>query len=92
MSKQPPTPYPEIERLLETEEFDKVNQNFTQAYEQLEKLAKGRSSGLGRSQHARKAMKAIERVMDLLRELLKYKYQMGKPGVSSHHFSPHRKK
>lgn len=67
--------FPEIERLLETEDFDKINKSFAAAYESLEKVARG-SGGLGKSRDARKAMKAIERVMDLFRELLKYKYQL----------------
>jgi hypothetical protein len=79
--------FPEIEKLLETEDFDKINKSFTAAYESLEKISRGRG-GLGRSREARKAMKAIERVMDLLRELLKLKYQLMENGVST----PQRKK
>ena len=74
------TQFPEIERLIETEDFDRINKNFTAAYEKLEKIAKGRG-GLGKSRDAKKAMKAIERVMDLLRELLKLKYQMIETGA-----------
>ena len=79
--------FPEIEHLLETEDFQRINDNFTAAYQELEKLGKGRG-GLGKSREARKAMKAIERVMDLLRHLLKLKYEMGGSGDST----PHRKK
>lgn len=64
--------FPEIEKMLETEDFDRINKDFTAAYEGLEKLSKG-PGGIGKAskaQEARKAMRAIERVMDLLRELL----------------------
>lgn len=76
------TQFPEIERLIESEDFSHINHAFTQAYEELEKVGKGRG-GMGKSQEARKAMKAIERVMDLLRELLKVKYQMMETGEKS---------
>lgn len=79
--------FPEIERLIETEDFDKINKSFTAAYDGLEKIAKGRG-GLGKSRDAKKAMKAIERVMDLMRELLKLKYQMIENGA----FGPQGKK
>ncbi len=67
--------FPEIERLLETEDFDKINKTLTTTYEELEKAMKGRG-GIGKSRDAKKAMRAIERVMDLLKELLKVKYQL----------------
>jgi len=67
--------FPEIEKLIETEDFDRINKSFTVAYEELEKLGKSKG-GMGKSRDAKKAMKAIERVMDLLRELLKMKYQI----------------
>jgi len=76
------TQFPEIERLLQTEDFNKINRSFTAAYEQLEKISKGRG-GLGKSRDARKGMKAIERVMDLLRDLLKLKYQLAEGGETT---------
>lgn len=78
---QPVTQFPEIEKLIETEDFDKINKSFTSAYEELEKVSKGK--GMGKTQEARKAMKAIERVMDLLRDLLKLKYKMMEGGAES---------
>ncbi len=72
--------FPEIEKIIQSEDFTKLNKSFTAAYEALEKISKGQ--GLGKSRDALKAMKAIERVMDLLRELLKFKYQMAESGVS----------
>lgn len=67
--------YPRIERLIETEEFDPVNKSFATTYGELEKLAR-QKAGLGKSKQAKKAMKAYELVMNLLKELLKLKYQM----------------
>ena len=67
--------FPEIEKLLQTEDFTSINQHFTAAYDVLEKENTGRS-GFGKSQDARKAMKAIEKSMDLLRELLRAKYRL----------------
>ncbi len=73
--RQATAQFPEIERLVETEDFDRINKSFTAAYEELERLTKAKG-GMGKSRDAKKAMKAIERVMDLLRELLKVKYQI----------------
>lgn len=88
-----PIQFPEIEKLLETEDFSRINANFQQAYEALEKMSRGRG-GMGKSRDARKAMKAIERVMDLLRDLLKLKYQLKENGGLSQEgdVSPPRRK
>lgn len=78
----PAAQYPEITKLLETEDFDRINQNFTAAYQSLEKMSK--MKGLGKSSDAKKALKAIERIMDLLRELLRMKYQAVGKGEATH--------
>lgn len=78
MTKQPAPPtttYPRIEQLLDTEEFDPINKSFAAAYGELEKISR-QKAGLGKSKQAKKAMKAYQLVMDLLKELLKLKYQM----------------
>lgn len=67
--------YPEIEKLIDSENFDTVNKNFSKAYEALDKISR-EAGGLKKSKEAKRAMKSIERVMDLLRELLKLKYQL----------------
>ncbi len=67
--------YPRIERLIDTEEFDPINKSFASAYGELEKVAR-QKAGLGKAKQAKKAMRAYELVMDLLKELLKLKYQM----------------
>jgi len=74
--KQGPTAgYPEIERLIDTEDFSEVNKQFQAAYDKLEDVAKHKR-GLKRSREAKKAMKAIELTMDLFRELLTIKYRL----------------
>jgi len=65
--------YPAIEQLVDSEDFDAINQNYTQAYERLETISK--QNGMGRAREAKKAMKALERVMDLLKHLLRLKYE-----------------
>lgn len=74
----PEARYPEITRILETENFDTINRDFTLAFESLEKISK--MKGLGKASDASKGMKAIERTMDLLKELLLKKYQLMKKG------------
>lgn len=71
----PKTGYPEIERLIDTEDFNDVNAIFAGAHQQLAKLATTKG-GFKKSREAKKGMKAIELVMNLFRELLTLKYQM----------------
>lgn len=67
--------YPGIEALIDSENFDVLNATFEQAYQQLGEVARHKR-GLRKSREARKAMKSIERVMDLFRELLAIKYRL----------------
>lgn len=67
--------YPEIEHLIETEDFSEVNSKFQEAYNELEEVSKHKR-GLKKSREAKKAMRAIELVMDLFRELLTIKYKL----------------
>lgn len=67
--------YPAIEDLIDSEDFDGLNATFEKAYKALEDVARHKR-GLKKSREARKAMKSIERVMDLLRELLAIKYRL----------------
>ena len=68
--------YPAIEKLIDSEDFNQINKNFTKVYKELEDMGKG--GGLKKSGQTRKAMVALEKVMDLLREILKLKYQLMK--------------
>lgn len=65
--------YPAIEALIESEQFEGINKSFGAAYQNLSELAK--QQGLRKSREAKQAMKALEKTMDLLSELLKLKYQ-----------------
>lgn len=65
--------YPAIEKLLESEDFDELNSHYAKAYAELEKVAK--QKGMGKARDAKKAMKALERVADLMNYLLKLKYE-----------------
>ncbi|MBI3541236.1 MAG: hypothetical protein HY073_03760 [Deltaproteobacteria bacterium] len=67
--------FPQIEKLLQSEDFEPINKSFTEAYDQLEGLSKGKG-GLKKTSDARKAMKGIEKTMDLLRELLEVKCRL----------------
>ena len=73
--KGPTAGYPEIEHLVDTEDFDEVNEKFQEAYNELEAVAK-QKRGLKKSREAKKAMKAIDLTMDLFRELLTIKYRL----------------
>ncbi len=67
--------YPRIERLIDTEGFDPINKSFATAFGELEKISK-QKAGLGKAKLAKKAIRSYELVMDLLKELLKLKYQL----------------
>ncbi|PIU58416.1 MAG: hypothetical protein COS89_00495 [Deltaproteobacteria bacterium CG07_land_8_20_14_0_80_38_7] len=67
--------YPEIELLIDSEDFNEVNEQFQCSYNKLEKISK-QKKGLKKSREAKHAMNSIELVMDLFRELLTIKYQL----------------
>jgi hypothetical protein len=79
--------YPEVEYLIETEDFAEINEKFKIAYEQLEGIARHKR-GLKKSREARKAMKAMELVMDLFRELLTIKYRLQEIAASKMQKNP----
>jgi len=67
--------YPAVERLIETEDFGDINTVFERAYNDLSEVARVKR-GLKRSREAKKAMKSIELVMALFKELLEIKYRI----------------
>lgn len=67
--------YPAVERLIDSEEFDEINTTFEIAYARLEGIDK-KKRGLKKGRDAKKAMLAIEHVMDLFKELLEIKYRL----------------
>lgn len=68
--------YPAVEDLIESENFGQINATFEKAHEELVEASRHKG-GLGRKGgDAKKAMKSIEIVMDLLKELLAIKYRL----------------
>lgn len=74
--EQPKQGYPHIEKLIETEDFDAVNQSISSEYKSLSAILDDKTAGLKKHKEARKAMKAYELTTDLLKELLKLKFAM----------------
>ena len=73
-----PLGYPIIEKLIETEDFSGVNQTVSACYDKLEKMLKAKSGGLKKQKNVRAALKAYDLTIDLIRELLKTKYNLAK--------------
>lgn len=68
--------YPIIEKLVQTEDFSKVNESVSGCYDTLEKMLKNKTGGLKRQKGIRSALKAYDLTIDLIRELLKTKYDL----------------
>lgn len=68
--------YPIMEKLIETEDFAKVNKTMSVCYDTLERMLKAKSSGLQKKKHIRQALKAYDLTIDLIRDLLKIKYEI----------------
>lgn len=67
--------YPIIEKLIDSEDFVKVNQSMSQGYDTLERMLK-QKGGLKKQKSIRQALKAYDLSIDLLRFLLKTKYEL----------------
>ena len=67
--------YPHVEKLIDSEDFSQLNRDFETAYNGLEKIAADKS-GMKTKKEAKKAMRAIEKVSELLKELLQIKYRL----------------
>lgn len=67
--------YPAIEKLIDSEDFSKVNAAFERTYNDLSSEAKVKR-GLKKSRDAKKAMRAIELTINLFKELLEIKYRI----------------
>ena len=67
--------YPAVEALIESEDFDDVNEVFAKAYDDLAEIFR-KKRGLKRSRDAKKAMTSLELTMELFRELLALKYEL----------------
>jgi hypothetical protein len=67
--------YPAVEKLIDSENFDEINKVFEVAYTSLDEIYR-KKRGLKKGKDAKKAMKAIEHVVDLFKELLEIKYRL----------------
>ncbi|MBI2341924.1 MAG: hypothetical protein HYU98_04245 [Deltaproteobacteria bacterium] len=67
--------YPAIEKLIDSEDFNQINAIFEKAYSELSEQAKVKR-GLKKSREAKKAIKSIELMMSLFKELLEIKYKI----------------
>lgn len=67
--------YPNVEKLIDSEDFGALNKAFSKAYGELEKVAKAKG-GLKTEREAKKAMQALDKVSELLKELLQIKYRL----------------
>lgn len=70
--------YPIIEKLIETEDFSKVNQTVSACYDLLERMLKNKAGGLKKQKAIRAGLRAYDLTIDLIRELLKTKYELVK--------------
>ena len=82
------TGYPHIEALLESEDFDRINKTFSDAYQKLEKIAKDSSLGLQARKNAQEAMQAYELTAELVKQLLQVKYNIMKQSEQSGQTNP----
>ena len=67
--------FPEIEKILEDQTLEQVEARFAPIKESLEK-AKDTAGGMGKKAEARKALNAVERVVDLFREMFRMKQEI----------------
>lgn len=67
--------YPEIEALLDSENFDELNKVFVEAHDTLDEISR-KKRGLKKGKDAKKIMTALEMTMELFRELLSIKYTL----------------
>ena len=74
--------YPALEKLIESEEFDELNEIFLGSYEKLEKITKGKGD-VARKKAAKKAMRSLELTMNLLRDFMRMKDELFQPENST---------
>ena len=67
--------YPMVEKLIDTEEFDEINEAFEAAYAELYDISK-KKKGFKTQRDAKRAMRALELSLELFRELLAIKYRL----------------
>ncbi len=67
--------YPAVEALIDSENFEPINQSFAKAYGALNDVVK-KKKGMKTVAEAKQAMRAIDRVVELFKELLSIKYEL----------------
>ena len=67
-----------MEKLIETEQFEKVNKSFAGCYGILERMLKNKAGGLKKQKEVRSAIQAYDLTVQLVKELLKFKQQLAK--------------
>ncbi|OGQ21548.1 MAG: hypothetical protein A3I05_03345 [Deltaproteobacteria bacterium RIFCSPLOWO2_02_FULL_44_10] len=67
--------YPEIEALLDSENFNELNDVFSKVHDALDDISR-KKRGLKKGRDAQKVMTALEMTMELFRELLSIKYTL----------------
>lgn len=74
-AQKPSLGYPHVEKLIDSEDFGEINKAFKSAYERLEEISKEKG-GVRKNKEAKKAMQALEKASELLKELLQIKYRL----------------
>ena len=64
--------FPSIEEIIASDDLGPITQKLNAIHEELEKVSKEKG-GLGKTRDAKKGMRAIEKTIDLLKELLRIK-------------------
>lgn len=67
--------YPNVERLVDTEDFDEINEAFELAYADLHEISK-KKKGFKTQRDIKRAMRALELTLGLFGELLAIKYKL----------------
>lgn len=67
-----------MEKLLDSEDFAKVNKSFADCYGILERMLKTKTGGLKKHKEIRSALHTYDLTVELVKELLKFKHQMAK--------------
>jgi hypothetical protein len=67
--------YPNVEKLVDTEDFVEINEAFEVAYTNLDEIAH-KKKGFKIHRDVKRAMRSLELTLELFRELLALKYKL----------------
>ena len=68
--------FPSLERLVEQDSYDEFNKVMLESYDELEKIIQSKGGDAMRRKAAKKAMRAMELTMNLLRDFLQVKDEL----------------